>query len=204
MRVALVTLRFGERPYFDVSGPQFERYAKRHGYALHVADGSGLPDDRDRRWAKVPALLHALETADLALYLDADCVLVDEAQPATHLLELLSDADLLVGRDSYWNANTGVMLATPGARDLLELWHAVPTLHPETANTWPVDELGFNRHVWPIPEHYFRIAAPLRVVGTPTDLVTGPFVRHCMNGTPEQKRTRMLIELGGTGAAPRG
>ncbi|MEY2875337.1 MAG: galactosyl transferase family [Pseudomonadota bacterium] len=197
MKTAIVTLRFGERPYFDVSGPQLERYAKRHGYALHVADGSKLEDDgRDQRWAKVPAMLAALDAgADLVLYLDADCVLVDEAQPVTALLPELGDADLLVGRDSRHHANTGALLATPAARDILRAWNAVPDHHPETRTTWPVDELGFNAYVWPRPEFYFRIAAPPRVHGELADLVNGSFVRHCMNGTPEQKKTRMLVEM---------
>lgn len=189
MTTALVTLRFGERPYFDVSRPQLERYAARHGYALHVADGSGLPDERDRRWAKVPALRRALESAELALYLDADCVLVDESQPVTELAGLLGGHDLLVGRDSYWNANTGVVLARSGARDILEAWDRVPVEDTATANKWPVDELGFNRYV--LPRFLERIACPVRVPGAPTDLVTGPFVKHCANGTPEQKRARM-------------
>jgi len=192
--IALVTLRFGSRPYFDVSGPQLDRYAARHGYVLHVSDGSGLPDDRDRRWAKVPALLQALGAgAQLVLYLDADCVILDESQPVTNLSVPLAGRDLLVGRDSHWNANTGVMLATARARDILEAWHRVPTHDPETASRWPVDELGFNRHV--LPAFKERISVPARVVGTPTDLVTGPWIRHLMNGTPAEKRARMQAAL---------
>jgi hypothetical protein len=192
--IALVTLRFGERPYFEISREQLERYAKRHGYVLHVADGSGLPDARDRRWAKVPALAAVLGAgAELALYLDADCVLVDEAAPVHALEFVLGSADLLVGRDASWNANTGVMLARPAAADILEAWHNVPDYDAETRHQWPVDELAFNR--WILPRFGVRIASPRRVAGGPTDLVNGPFVRHCMNGTPEQKRARMLREL---------
>jgi hypothetical protein len=191
---AIVTLRFGERPYFAISAEQLERYARRHGYALHVADGSGLPDKRDRRWAKVPALAAVLGAgAELALYLDADCVLMNEATPLDALAFVLGGADLLVGRDASWNANTGVMLARPAAADILEAWHRVPEDDPETAHKWPVDELAFNR--WILHRFGERIASPRRVHGQATDLVNGPFVRHCMNGTPEQKRTRMLLEL---------
>ena len=191
---AIVTLRFGERPYFAVSAEQLERYAKRHGYLLHVADGSGLPDSRDRRWAKVPALAAALGAgAELALYLDADCVLMNEATPLEALAFVLGDADLLVGRDAKWNANTGAMLARRAAADILETWAKVPQHDPETAHKWPVDELAFNR--WILPSFHERIACPLRVAGGPSDLVNGPFVRHLMNGTPEQKKTRMLVEL---------
>jgi hypothetical protein len=86
------------------------------------------------------------------------------------------------------------MLATPASRDILAAWHRVPIDDPETAKTWPVDELGFNRHV--LPRFAERIACPIRVPGTPTDLVTGPFVRHCANGTPKQKRARMAAVLG--------
>ncbi len=191
---AVVTLRFGDRPYFAVSAEQLERYAKRHGYVLHVADGSGLPDDRDQRWAKVPALAAVLGAgAELALYVDADCVLVDEAAPLDSLAFVLGGADLLVGRDASWNANTGVMLARPAAADILEAWHNVPTFDAETAHKWPVDELGFNR--WILPRFAERIASPRRVHGTATDLVNGPFVRHCMNGSPDEKRARMLAEM---------
>lgn len=200
---AIVTLRFGDRPYFAISAEQLERYAKRHGYVLHVADGSGLPDSRDRRWAKVPALAAVLGAgAELALYVDADCVLVDEAAPLDSLAFVLGGADLLVGRDASWNANTGVMLARPAAADILEEWHRVPELDAETKHKWPVDELAFNR--WILPRFGARIASPRRLHGGPTDLVNGPFVRHCMNGSPEQKRARMLLELSavrGTAAA---
>jgi hypothetical protein len=188
--ITIVTLRFGSKPYFEISARQLERYAARHGYALSVVDGSEVSDDRDLRWAKVPAVVQALSSgADLALYLDADCLVADESRTIESLLPLLGTRDLLVGRDSYWNANTGVMLATSRAVDILSAWQNVPLSDPETAHTWPVDELGFNRHVW--PRFGSRIACHVRRPGTETDLIDGPFVKHFANGSPEQKAQRM-------------
>lgn len=191
--IAIVTLRFGSRPYFEISARQLERYAASHGYALHVADGSRV-NNRDPRWAKVPAMIDALESgAELALYLDADCVLLDESRPVQSLLPLLGERDLLVGRDSYWHANTGVMLASARAVDVLQAWHGVPFVDPETAHTWPVDELGFNRHI--LTRFGHRIACPVRCPGLETDLISGPFVRHFANGTPESKAERMRAHV---------
>ena len=79
MRKALVTCAVG--PHLEllaIALPSFEAFAARHGYDLV------LPEMECRRppsWWKVPALKAALEGGyDLALWLDADTVIVDPTE----------------------------------------------------------------------------------------------------------------------------
>lgn len=190
--MAVVSLQFGEKSYFELSARLLAQYCSKHGYELAIGDG-GLNEGRDRRWGKLALVAEALRSFDLVLYLDADCV-VNQETPLAELLPLLGACDMLLGRDSHWNANTGAMLFRPESRDIVTAWDAVSTQHPETAHTWPVDELAFNRHV--LPAFGERIACPRRVVGTLTDFVQGPFVRHFMNGDESSKMASMARAAG--------
>lgn len=188
MSLAVVTLQFGDRPYFGVSRRALERYTAAHGYGLLVSRGVVFSDGRDARWSKVDAMIEALATHDRVLYLDGDALPVDPRRPVSELDALLADRCMLVGLDSVTHANTGVMLACRSALDVLEHWRAVPGEHPETKQTWPVDELAFNRYT--LPAFRERVAL-CRGPRTDADFLNGSFVRHFCNGSGAQKAARL-------------
>jgi hypothetical protein len=183
--IAVVTLQYGERAYFAVSREALSRYCFFHGYALIVDGGRSYPDGRDRRWSKVDAIIAALRSSELVLYLDADSLPVNPTRPVCELERLLGRADLLLGDDDgAGHANTGVMLVRRSALDVLEHWRSVADSHPETRNTWPVDELGFNDYT--LPAFRSRIAL-CRGAGTDADFLRGSFVHHFCNGSSARK-----------------
>lgn len=57
--------------------PLMHRYATRHGHTLAVAN---LVGDRPASWMKVDAIAKALKTSDVAVWLDADMVVVDSTR----------------------------------------------------------------------------------------------------------------------------
>jgi hypothetical protein len=186
MTTAVVTLQFGpEREYFAIGRAALRKFCALHGYELRVSPGINYPDGRDGRWAKVDALWSALRDHELALYLDADSLPVNPKRPVSDLEPYMMAADLLVGEDTRGHANTGVMLVRRAALDILEHWASVPNQHPETARTWPVDELGFN--LYTLPAFRDRIAFPPRLARPETDFLRGSWVHHFCNGTSAGK-----------------
>lgn len=76
MRKALLTS--GTGPLADclaLALPSFEAYATRHGYELVVGDGS-IAGGRPAAWTKVAMLRQALTQFELALWLDADTMVI--------------------------------------------------------------------------------------------------------------------------------
>ncbi len=199
MKTTVVTLQFGDRPYFEASRTGLARYCERHGYELVISPGEHWADQRDMRWSKVGAIIAQLETAERVLYLDADALPFDLDRPVSVLEPLLGDCDLLLGEDAAGHANTGVMLARPSALAILQHWEQVAERYPETATTWPVDELGFNAYT--LPAYRSRIALPRRVAGLDSDFLGGSFVRHFCNGSPVQKAA-LLSKLVGSWLEP--
>ncbi len=189
MRTTVVTLQFGSRAYFDVSLMALKRYTSTHDYGLKVAGDGTLLSGADRRWLKVTAILEETLRSNLVLYMDADSMIVDPSRPVRDLEPLLGDRDVLVGEDFPGYANTGVMLFRAEASDIVREWEAMPVSRPETANTWPLDEMAFNKYVR--HAHGQRISIPKRVPGADSDFLYGSFVHHYPNGTEDRKKARL-------------
>lgn len=112
----------GEHEVFrPITRAALRRYADRHGYRLieirHELDG--LPPV----WSKVPALARALETCEIATWIDGDCFIVDHtADPAA---ELGCCAFMAILRDSRSDICAAVLTlrSTPLARRFLaDVW----------------------------------------------------------------------------------
>ena len=102
----------------DLALPTFRRWAQRWGWDVHptdlVSDGAGAdPAAQAAKWAKTGLLRQALRQAPLALWLDADVLLVrDDDDVARHLLPGTFQALALehVPAEHRVNPNTGVWL----------------------------------------------------------------------------------------------
>jgi hypothetical protein len=96
---ALVTLYAGPaqqaRP---VTWPAMERYADRYGYT--ISEATNRYPEAPITWAKVAALLDALSTHDVALWLDADCYVHDHAPDV--LAELPGPCWQALAYDNRW------------------------------------------------------------------------------------------------------
>jgi hypothetical protein len=179
-------MQWGSKAYFALGLASIKNYAAMHDYEIHVTDCRSV-SDRAKHWGKVTAVIEALETCDQVLYLDADCMVVN---PELQFESLLTGHhDVILSRDSRWNINTGAMIITSHARDILEDWWNVPNVDADTAFTWPVDELAFNRHVY--PKYRDRINAPLDR-GSVYDFIRGSFIHHFPNGDEQTKLQSML------------
>ncbi|TDD69084.1 hypothetical protein E1262_13735 [Jiangella aurantiaca] len=136
--------------------PSFHRYAARWGFDVHVvrlpADGTAADAAAQRaKWAKITLLRAALERYDLALWLDADVlVLRDDEDIAGHLHADAFQALVLeqVPYEHRLNPNTGVWLlrAGPAATALLDAVEAAgPQPGPWADQGAVLLALGWNR-----------------------------------------------------------
>ena len=200
MRFGVVTVQFGDLPYFEHSSAINRIYCERHGYEFVVVTPRLAPEDRTIHWLKVKAVLDALPHYDFVLWMDADAWVHDHTRRLEDQLVSRGAAvtEILIGTNRLnqevgWGddrANTGVFLVrnTPLARHILEEWWHVPYHDPETARTWPVDQAGFNRHLLPRWSPAGRV---LLIDYRHLNGLDGEFIRHAM-GQPMSSRVQLL------------
>ena len=156
MRRALCSIGAGpHEALLAVSEPTFRAYADRHGYDLITA--TDADPARPPAWAKVAMLREILAEFDLALWIDADAVIVDGRDDIA--AELEPEKQLGLVRHGQV-PNTGVMVWRAGefARSLLaEMWAAKRRIHhPWWENAALLDALGY-----PVPS-FSRLPRPRR------------------------------------------
>jgi hypothetical protein len=143
MRKALCSIGAGPHAaLLAVSAPTFRAYGARHGY--EVVTSREADPGRPPAWAKIAMLRDVLEAFDLALWIDADAVIVDGREDIAADL----DADKQFGLVRHGEVpNTGVMLRRSGdyARSLLDVtWANTRYLdHPWWENAALLDALGY-------------------------------------------------------------
>jgi hypothetical protein len=201
--VSRVLCSIGAGPHaalLDVSEPTFRQYADRHGYELVTAREAD--PQRPPPWAKVALLRDALQRFDLAVWIDADAVIVDDRDDIA--ADLAPDKQLgLVSHGAV--PNTGVMVWRAGdfAQSLLaEMWANTRRIHhPWWENAALLDALGypvpsFNR----LDRFRRRRARPSRYLAgvqflapewnwTYLARVPNPRIVHCV-GVPVDQRLR--------------
>lgn len=134
MSKALVTLATGQHlECLDVARPGFVRYAERHGYVYieaHEAD-----ENRPPSWTKVQLLLDALQQHEMALWLDADVVIVqgchDMAQAVSEdAWQAMVIHTVHLGFDMGVVPSCGVWLVRKPMQPILEqVWQMTQYLH---------------------------------------------------------------------------
>jgi hypothetical protein len=144
MRKALCSIGAGAHAaLLRVSEPTFRDYAARHGYELITSQDADPA--RPPAWAKIRLLREVLEEFDLALWIDADAVIVDGSD------DIAADLgpDRRLGLVRHGDVpNTGVMVWRAGdfARSLLDAtWSKKRFLHhPWWENAALLDALGYD------------------------------------------------------------
>jgi hypothetical protein len=194
----------------DVSEPTFRAYADRHGYELITARDADPA--RPPAWAKVAMLREVLERFDLAVWIDADAVIVDGRRDIAG--DLASDKQL--GLVSHGDVpNTGVMVWRAGefARSLLaEMWANTRRIHhPWWENAALLDALG---HPVPSFGRFSRLVPRRRAPGPSRwsdgvqflapewnwsylARVENPRIVHCVGVPVEQRLADMQAALEG-------
>lgn len=155
VRKALVSFATGpHRELLSLARPSFEYYAATHGYELLIADRCELAADRCAHWAKIPLLLEALSSHDIAVWLDADTMIVNFTRDiAGDLLEADFQGLVLEQLACRWNPNTGVWIIRSDSRSesfLAEVWDRGPL----EGYIWPEQDavmqaLGWQLHPFP-------------------------------------------------------
>lgn len=155
MRVAVVT---GHTPgewdrLAAITLPGLGAYCDRHGYDLVAMDLVERAAGRPASWGKVPALLEALETVDLAVWVDAD-VVVDPSAPAIH--------EEFLPRFNQPCRQAFAVHNTPEGR--------VPNLGVWMVTAWAEEILG---QVWKdyLDHKWWEQAALLRLMGVDPDVL---------------------------------
>lgn len=148
MTKALLTFGVGDQAeLLALTRPAMERYAARHGYDFLVAPCG--PQGRPPSWGKVPALQSALRDHDEVLWIDADCLVVDDSEDLA--AEVPPEAWQALRFERNWRGdvvpNCGVwLLRRPMLPVLTEAWEYGSLAH---CPYWEQDAicalLGFRR-----------------------------------------------------------
>lgn len=171
---SVVTLQFGDLPYFRYSTEINSRYCERHDLEFSVHGPLQL-NDRHPVWSKVELLIETLEHSELALFLDADAVFLNHERDVSHLIRLLGKRAVLFSLDRAHQANTGLILARRGyqASAVLGAWSRVPNYDREHAFKWPLEQGALGKHI--LGRYQSEIALPSRLE---LDTVSGTYVKH--------------------------
>jgi hypothetical protein len=167
MRKVLCTAATGEaHEWGEISRPSFAAYAARHGYEF-VCVEERLDQSRPASWDKVLLCRRELERADLVVWVDADCVIVDLEEDIAG--QLPDEAFMAVRENDTTRGlvpNTGVLVFRAGelAESFLDATWARSDRadHIWWENAAMMDVWGF-RH---------RVTDDLRVVDCALDVPT--------------------------------
>jgi galactosyl transferase GMA12/MNN10 family len=132
-RRALVSIGAGrQRALLTVAKRTFSPYARRYGYDLLLTTHKPQMD-RPLPWAKIVLLREALRRYELALWLDADLMIVDHALDIATELEPGRFLYLVEHRyNGFRMPNSGVMLIRAGDQAeafLEEVWNQPQFIH---------------------------------------------------------------------------
>lgn len=117
-KIAVVSVCTGEaNQYCQLTKTNHLSYTTRHGYdyvGIFAEEGSN--EYQSSKWLKFDAMLDAVKKYDVALWIDADAVFMNQDQTLENLMEVhMKDKDLLIQRDMSWDQgkvafmlNTGV------------------------------------------------------------------------------------------------
>jgi len=172
MDKALVTFGTGPLKAFrDITLFNHAEYAWRHDYFLVAHDEPKLEPPS---WGKLPLLIEVLERTDLAVWLDADCLIVDGSRDIADDLPPGCDLGLVshvTGEGVI--PNCGVMAARPGAIPLFEAALDLYTTyrdHPwweQAALIHVLNARGSWEGVFQLPNRWNRHPHDQRPVGQP-------------------------------------
>lgn len=158
------------QPMLDCAEPTFQTFANVHGYELIVDrtidDSPDRNDDQSRatRWAKVDMMRHALQTHDLAVWLDADVMITKfDRDIADDIIPTDFQAFVLEQFPTRFNPNSGVwvMRQDPMSQEFLDTIQKigqVGTIFADqgaicTALGWEVARAEGNRDIIAKPVH---------------------------------------------------
>jgi predicted O-methyltransferase YrrM len=211
-RKALVTLGAGDHAdLLLVSLPTFERYAERHGYELVVGTGEEAMG-RPMAWAKVPLLRRTLAEFDVALWIDADAVVVDAEADVADALEPSAFQAMVEHRTPQGDCpNTGVWLlrsCAAGDAFLDAVWDSSAAIdHPWWENAAACTALGYEleptcRRSRDTEFLHGTQWLPTEWNSIPKDRATRPRIAH-FPGEPVGERLAALRAAVGLEPAPR-
>ena len=109
----------------DMTLPNKEAYAKKHGYYL-FDESDSLDTTRPPSWSKIKAAQRLLneENCDWVFWLDADTVVMNSAKKIEDFLPLEQGKDLLITAQKGGSYNAGAWLIrnTEWSREFLDHW----------------------------------------------------------------------------------
>lgn len=186
-------------PIAALTLPALEAYCGRHGYELWDVPLAQYAEGRPSSWGKVPALVRALHDADLAVWIDADALVMAGA-PAIHG-ELFSGSwhGLVFHRvPEGYVPNCGVWLIAPDMTPVLQAVWADYAPHRWWEQAAVCRLMGFDPD--DLPVHHARcteLSQHTTVLDNrwnahPQDWRDGAFIRHASGVPSLEARVAML------------
>src|SRR3954451_22733450 len=146
-RVVVCSVAFGpHRELLEVARPSFEQWAQRHGYDLDFREAAPS-DGRPASWGKIRLLQERLGTHDVALWVDADAIVVDPSADLAATVSSEKPIAMVAHRyDGQLVPNMGIVALRSGPiskRFLRRLWRMTEyNWHPWWENAAALDLFG--------------------------------------------------------------
>ena len=98
MKIGVITLHYGDLPYFPYSAHLIRSYCARHGYDFIIGNLDQPPlADRNPNWYKVRRVADCLARYDFVVYIDADAWFFDRERRIEKLIaDHMDDHTLLL------------------------------------------------------------------------------------------------------------
>lgn len=114
-RVAILSFQKGmQRDLVAKSVANKRRYADLHGYDLFTSDAQILDDEYPPAWSKFDAILDALETHDLVVWMDVDAIVMNTTVKLTDVADRAPESSLIFSHDQN-GLNSGVFIVRSDA-----------------------------------------------------------------------------------------
>lgn len=162
-------------------------YAARHGYRFLAPALDGLEEGRHPSWVKLRLLQAVIARGEIAVWADADSVVVNAEITVESILDR-HPQDILVGQDPAGICCAHLLVRpTPCARRFLEAWWTLGEVasewRPQAASKWEQDALKALARVFPSVQTALGLLA--------ADLV-------CQGGEPSGEHWSLHVSGGDT------
>jgi Protein of unknown function, DUF273 len=138
MTIKLLTSYEGDCIYKDLVIDNFREYCNRHGYELITKFDDWQHSERYYYWRKIEVIREYIDTTDYLLFLDMDCLIIDQTKRLEDAFDL--DYDINITDNEGLQAGGMFLRNSEWTRNFLnDLWNMGNVRHP----FWKGKDLGY-------------------------------------------------------------
>lgn len=119
MKIKVVTGFIGDCPFKELFESSIISYCKRHGYEFVFDSTTTHPNGI--WWRKIEIVRQHLKTCDWLLWIDTDCLIINQAKP---IESLIGDFDVMATKEDVIESGVMLFRNTTWTFEFLEFWES--------------------------------------------------------------------------------